>query len=237
MSEFPRHLNDNLERRHDQQGKELEYAVRVATDIGLTESWEVESVHTNLRIDRLETEAIMLKTRTKELETKFVQIDNRMIQMHKQCSVRDATLARLKDTQIKKDRKEVENILVLRGWWDAANWILLAEDVRNTTIQAICDKAGVDITEIKIMHTLPSKTKVSEWSRLTFSALEDKRRFKTAINESNKPTWSQEGSQWTKEKPTGMAALYADNSPVAGTRIFWEDYMTEWDRIVRIPMS
>jgi hypothetical protein len=34
-----------------------------------------------------------------------------------------------------------------------------------------------------------------------------------------------------------MIALYPDQTEVVGTRIFWEDYMTEWDRIARIPMK
>jgi hypothetical protein len=181
--ELPGYLNESLEQREHELGQEIEVAIRVSQELGQTETWQAETICTNLRLERLENETITLKTRTKDLETKMIVINNQMIRVNKMCSVRDATIARLKDMQIKKDRKEVEHMLVLRGWWDSNNWTLLGEEVRNTTVDAICDKAGIDLNCVKRQHRLPNQNKmrVSEWTELLFDDIETKKKFKFAI--------------------------------------------------------
>ena len=90
---------------------------------------------------------------------------------------------------------------------DAESWKLLDESCRDATINSICDTAGISYTAIQREHRLQGRTRISEWTKLTFDSVHDKKEFKRVINEANKPQWEQnDRGKYYKTKTRGLQA-------------------------------
>ena len=184
-----------------------------ATNIG---EW---SVAIEGELDTMNESLNTLQNRTDAQEQRIQTVTKRV-------DIVEARLSTLTFKEIEVQRRAVATKLTSRGWWIDALRKLAPEKWRDESISWVLQQIKIDPASVHREHTSPGRNMPREWTLLTFANTDDRENYKRYIN-------------WTSRAGgTGIPIWNADTQqPVPNTRMIWETYLCDWDKMATIPLK